>query len=382
MPKVDSGSILQLFPHLDCSLCGNPTCEAMARRVFSDEQSYLDCPVLTPVDKKKIEDRLSKRSKLNNYFSFSEPIVELQPCAEYGKITLESMVHRPHNSLHQQLFAPCEMCALFQDVSFEKARCSKVMGYAYLEIEEKAIHIFNSGKIIIRRANDRDDAIKTLEEFENILWPAVVCTCGSPFSDCLGGGCPSCGSQACAALEWGIKQDSLSIDSAGMLLNNVSNQLIEKALHKMDTIVEELGNVLEDPQNIDKNQITDKRKLFQSLLLDLIKIGTKGMMESTNTETRLQFVCIHSLERNFRRVIEGVFSSIDNAEIKDLKYCYSFVQEGYQALKDNNRKFAEEIVNKYQKFMKEHELSQISPDFFKIITNGCNFARSCLFQLQ
>ncbi len=119
----------------------------------------------------------------------SQRIIKIQPCTENGMVTLE--VDLNPNLNEQQFFDPKYLCEnLTEAPYFENTQCSEELGYARLNYKGKRLHIFNSGKIIIRRADNHEDAINALRLVILAAIYSIRChKCGKLFSDCLSDNC-------------------------------------------------------------------------------------------------------------------------------------------------------------------------------------------------
>lgn len=102
--------------------------------------------------------------------------IEVNPCTEDGKVTLESILKNEAGvERRKPYFDSVKMCETLRKIKdFSKVRCSSEMGYAIIEYEDKRIHVFKEGKIVIRRAKDRDDAVRTLQMMSRILTEALI----------------------------------------------------------------------------------------------------------------------------------------------------------------------------------------------------------------
>jgi hypothetical protein len=98
--------------------------------------------------------------------------IEIQPCTEEGMVTLEAVLG---GSEEVDYYDPEVMEKSLRYAPFEDIKFSKEMGYAFAFYQGKRIHIFKQGKIIIRRANDTDDAMKVLKLCVKALLPAIIC---------------------------------------------------------------------------------------------------------------------------------------------------------------------------------------------------------------
>ena len=97
--------------------------------------------------------------------------IEVNPCTEDGFITLESKLKTSTGTDSREVyFDPAKMCEELKKMKeFSKIRCSKEIGYAIIEYGSKRIHVFKEGKIIIRHADDQQDAKKVLRMIREML---------------------------------------------------------------------------------------------------------------------------------------------------------------------------------------------------------------------
>jgi len=103
-------------------------------------------------------------------------VIEVNPCAEDQRMTLESVL-KTKDGIERRVayFDSVKMCEILRKTRvFQKIRCSTELGYAIVEYQDKNIHIWKQGKIIIRRAKDREDAVKTLQMISKMLSEAVI----------------------------------------------------------------------------------------------------------------------------------------------------------------------------------------------------------------
>jgi ArsR family metal-binding transcriptional regulator len=100
-----------------------------------------------------------------------EETVEVNPCTEDGFVTLESRLKSSSGTESKEVhFDPAKMCQQLKKVKeFSKIRCSKEIGYAIIEYGDKRIHVFKEGKIVIRHADNEQDAMKTLQMIKKAL---------------------------------------------------------------------------------------------------------------------------------------------------------------------------------------------------------------------
>jgi hypothetical protein len=102
--------------------------------------------------------------------------VEVSPCTEDGYVTLESSPKGATGTESKQVyFDPAKMCKELKKIKeFSKIRCSEEIGYAIIEYGSKRIHVFKEGKIIIRHADNQQDAKKTLQMIRKALSGSIL----------------------------------------------------------------------------------------------------------------------------------------------------------------------------------------------------------------
>lgn len=110
-------------------------------------------------------------------------IVEIQPCTEEGLVTLEAKLGGKDE---REFLDPAILCrCLNSSPIFEHPRCSAEMGYGMLEKDGRKIHAFKTGKVIIRRAEGREQALGHLRLVSRTIWPAMKVLEGEALLVCL-----------------------------------------------------------------------------------------------------------------------------------------------------------------------------------------------------
>ncbi len=105
-------------------------------------------------------------------------IVEVQPCTEEGLVTLEAWLGGRECEAY---FDPILLCRLLlASPFFESVRCSEQMGYGMAERGSHRLHVFRTGKVIVRRAPGKETALAILALASRCLWGARLCADGRP----------------------------------------------------------------------------------------------------------------------------------------------------------------------------------------------------------
>jgi hypothetical protein len=118
-------------------------------------------------------------------------IIEIQPCTEEGLVTLEAKLGGKEE---REMLDPVILCrCLNASPVFDRPRCSAEMGYGMLEKDGRKIHAFKTGKVIIRRAEGREQALGHLRLVSRTIWPAMRIGGGEALVACLASekGCAS-----------------------------------------------------------------------------------------------------------------------------------------------------------------------------------------------
>ncbi|MEM3043421.1 MAG: hypothetical protein QXD84_07750 [Thermoplasmata archaeon] len=108
-------------------------------------------------------------------------LVEIQPCTEEGLVTLEAWLGGRECAA---FFDPVLLCRLLlASPFFESIRCSDQMGYGIAERGGQRVHVFRTGKLIVRRAPGRESAMEALRLTGRCLWGAMVRASGRTVLD-------------------------------------------------------------------------------------------------------------------------------------------------------------------------------------------------------
>jgi len=184
----------------------------MARRVSHRLQSPEDCPILPKTDLEKIKG-LVGGLRVGPRPGAQPGETTFQPCAEYGRVTVEAILTKPLGSGFE-VFDSEEMCSKLRLVdTLKNQKCSGEMGYGFAGCDDTHLHIFKTGRVIIRRAVNREQAVELLRIVKAGLWPSVICRCGNVASECVGGGCEHCLDLFCPGLAWGPKETGKNIET-------------------------------------------------------------------------------------------------------------------------------------------------------------------------
>jgi hypothetical protein len=136
-------------------------------------------------------------------------ITYIHPCiSETGKITAEARLTTSLEGtmdLKYGFYDPIQLCMMLNMTGFFKdVRCSPNLGVGRATVDDKTVLIYKDGRINVRRAKDKEDAIQTIRLVSRSLWGAIICSyCGNTGVDCASGGCEDCITHVCPVISGG-----------------------------------------------------------------------------------------------------------------------------------------------------------------------------------
>ena len=163
LPGANAYEVCELLPKFDCGQCGNPICMTFARKLLLEIQKPLQCIFTTDEQREEISRVIGAVDRKQGPLAPPNgEVVEIHPCTEEGMVTLWAQLKPTCSSIELlgDYFDQLQLCRSVEQADFfDKNECSPKMGYAYVEVKGKRAHIFKTGKIIIRHADDKEDAM-------------------------------------------------------------------------------------------------------------------------------------------------------------------------------------------------------------------------------
>lgn len=227
MPSIND--LHALMPHKDCGRCGNVACRAFARKVAASEALLQQCPYLRMP---AFADNLAKADELLREGIASEArgeiarvtdeillgrrgIAYIFPCVtEAGKIACET---RLVGAAAKYGFVDSEaMCRFTRTFC---SRCSALLGMAKMLHDGRTVLLYQSGRMVVRQADNKEQVMETLRAVARAVWPAQICPqCGNVAYDCVARPCcTQCPVLFEGPLEPGAKAAENSISGAEAL---------------------------------------------------------------------------------------------------------------------------------------------------------------------
>ncbi len=338
--------IYALLPGQDCGLCGNPICLTLARKVAAGAQSPNDCKIINPENISKINGMVEEGiEKVSIKGRNKDGMTEIHPCTEDGKVTLE-VQWESENTEDQpytyDFFSPHDMCEELSDTAhFDLSKCSPELGYAFCESNGKRLHIFKTGRIIMRRAKNKKDAINTINHVASILWPLRICSCGNILIDCFGGACEECSSRKCPVLSdlYSNEASYLKITLAGALDDKKRSEVVPLFLEGLDysrSAIENMENLTYDTiETAMENNYKQARKLIEMRsILGFVLLG---------------------ISRDMRRICDALLKLKEHDEQRYYDKAMGMILTLRDLLKNLDEGVASSLSGYYEKYVKNWE---------------------------
>lgn len=215
--------LYNLMPKLDCGLCGNPSCQTMTRKIAVGDSGPQEClPVYAKPELKgnihKIKQLIREGTEIRakkTVVNEETGITYIHPCTtEAGKVAAETrLTSSPEGAadLKYGFYDPLQVCAILNIAEFfQDAKCSPSLGIGRAHVNDQAVLIYKNGKINVRQAKDKEDALRTIRQVSRALWGATICTCGNASVDCASGGCEQCQTHICPVMKGGPPDPTLT----------------------------------------------------------------------------------------------------------------------------------------------------------------------------
>lgn len=371
--------LYQLFPKLDCGLCGNPSCRTTARKVATGEATVDQCVNLRRPEFKQNRERILKileeRVEIGakGTVSLDETgVTYIHPCVtEAGRIAAESKLSSGLEGtvdLKFGFFDPLMICwALNAAELFTDVRCSPNLGVASVKIDEKTVMVFKDGRINVRRAKDRKDAVETIRLMSRSLWGAIICSCGNAGVDCASGGCKDCLTRGCPVIAGGPPDSTGSrfgptertttsaiLDRAKALpAGNHFDEENKRLDEALEILKEATETILKGAPSTKLNDSARQR------ISEVNKLAIRFIVETPKVQDAAIGLVLAGVALDVTRMAEAVSTltqqriTISN-ELKDLLIrAIEVATQGYRAYRATDVDQARQVMDKYTVFKRK-----------------------------
>jgi hypothetical protein len=348
-----------------------------ARRILLNAQKPGECSFVSQDNLEKIKGIASQEKVVRNrpHPNVNENVIEIHPCTEDGKVTLETQLKSMVNmdDLFSDFFDQYHLCDALKNVEmFDRMNCSPKMGYAYIELGGKRAHIFKTGKIIMRKADDREDALGTLTRFSRLTLPARICACGNILADCFAGACHQCYVDSCAALmeDLGVGKDDGRTTIGELLKEHNGGTSLAQNFERLTSMVGEIRKI-DDALGKD---IDDYGKKIDDILSKVKKTCIGNILENKDPKSTIVALAQYGLARDLKRVRDSLLSlGEENDKLRE--DAMNILFDAYDAFNGRDEKDMKAIWKRYEEYMSKLELNPSTVGAAKIATNGFYISR-------
>jgi hypothetical protein len=330
-------------------------------------------------------------------------VTYIHPCiSEAGRIAAESkLTAGPEGPVNLKFgfFDPIAMCwALNVSGLFREVRCSPRLGVARVIIDDKTVMVFQDGRINVRRAKDKQDAIQTIRLVSRSLWGAIICSCcGNSGLDCGSGGCEECLGKVCPVIGGGPPDPTISgrdktqATTASTMFDRVkaleTRHYFEEAIQILDKGFETfqaLGAKL-SLGVFDKSGIQE----LEGWVASVNQLAIRFIVDTPKIQDAAIGVILGGIALDLSRMIDGLktlaqyMDKLNSFGARELfASAVDIAVAGYRALKTMDFNLSEQVKGQYMAFRKKWaEGFRTTPDkdvfvaIEKIATNGYYIAR-------
>lgn len=187
MPKIYE--LYQLMPGKDCGICGSISCRQFARRLAVGEEKAEKCTYMGQDAALKAGALLKAGVEIYRKPPPREELLIIRPCQhDARKVMTESRIG---DEAKYGIIDPFEMCKLAKKCAlFNNQKCSEKLGIATFQYGNTEVVLYDNGKINIKQADNKEEAIKAIATADKIFRAAYLCPeCGGSATDCAKGFC-------------------------------------------------------------------------------------------------------------------------------------------------------------------------------------------------
>ena len=301
-------------------------------------------------------------------------ITYIHPCiSETGKVTAEARLKTSPegtSDLKYGFYDPIQLCTIMNITDFFKdTRCSPNLGVGRATIDDKTALIYKDGRINVRKAKDKEDAIQTIRLISRSLWGAIICSyCGNASIDCASGGCEECITRICPVISGGppdptvtsrsmVQQTSVST-IFGKVKILETKEYFEEGIRQLD----DAFDIFEKTSlNILKKQPFNSSalKTIKDKIAEINKLAIKFIVETPDVYDAAIGLILSGVAMDITRMADGlkIVTSSKKALSPNLKELFSeavtLATEAYHAFKAVNFEKAEHVAERYVKFRKQ-----------------------------
>jgi hypothetical protein len=357
-----------------------------SRRILLEIQKPDECQFLSLENITKINEIVSEPDvdRKHPHPNQDEDIIEINPCTEDGFVTLETQMRSKvmATDLYGDFFDQFQLCQSLSEIeAFDSMNCSSKMGYALAELKGKRTHVFKTGRIIMRRADDKEDALNTLDLISKMLMPARLCSCNNTLVDCFGGGCKICSEDDCAALidateiEEGYHKVGYTINQVLRDIDMSNYELLADNFKLLDDIVREIHKIHEDIGSQNEIDLDSNSKIIGVLLQKIKRNCTETLLSKTEIKATVVALTQYGITCDLVRANEAILNLKDHKDNPLYSKVVELLFDAYSAFLEKDIEKTKDIQNRHSELLSAWNEDNEPVDIAKIAANGFYISR-------
>jgi ArsR family metal-binding transcriptional regulator len=374
--------LYNLMPKLDCGLCGNPSCQTMARKIAAGDVKPEECLPLSALlrfreNLQKIKQLVHERIEIGakgRVVNEETGVTYIHPCiTEAGKVAAEARLTSSAEGapdLKYGFYDTLQLCAILNTTEFfQDVKCSPSLGIGRVHVDDKTVLVYKDGRINVRKAKDREDAIHIIRQVSRSLWGAIICTCGNASVDCASGGCEQCQIQICPVISGGPPEPTVTNRSpkqqttASTIFERVRTQETRKHFEEGMKQLDEAFSLFQQAslKFLKEHSVNGSAlRLVEEKIVQVNKLAMRFIVETSNVYDASIGLILSGVAMDLSRIVGGLkrltsskseFSSL--AFTRLLSEAVDIAVEAYNSFRTNNFKGARHVASRYEEFRKQ-----------------------------
>ena len=301
-------------------------------------------------------------------------VTYIHPCiSEAGKVTAETrLTSGPEGSvdLKYGFYDPIQLCIMLNMAGFfEDVRCSSKLGVGRVTVDDKTVLIYKDGRINVRQAKNKEDAIQTIRLVSRSLWGAIICSCcGNAGVDCASGGCEDCVTRVCPVIGGGPPDPTITSrgpiqqTTASTIFDRVKNLktvgYFEDGIRHLDEgfeIFKEASLKLLKRGKLDNSTL----QMIEDKIASTNKLAIKFVVETPNVYDAAIGLILSGVAMDLTRMAEGLKiianskGALSSPKLRELfSEAVNVAVEAYKDFRVVNFDKAKQIADRYMAFRK------------------------------
>lgn len=374
--------LYNLMPKLDCGLCGNPSCQTAARKIAAGDVEPKECLPLSA--RPECKENLQKIKQLvhegieigakGTVVNEETGITYIHPCiTEAGKIAAETrLTSAPEGApdLKYGFYDPLQLCAILNTTEFfQDVKCSPSLGIGRVHVDDKTVLIYKDGRINVRQAEDKEDALRTIRQVSRSLWGAIICSCGNASVDCASGGCEQCIAQTCPVISGGPPDPTVTNLSptqqttASTIFERVKTLKTRKHFEEGIKQLDETFSLFKQAslKFLKEHSVNGSTlSLMEEKIVQVNKLAIRFIVETSNVYDAAIGLTLSGVAMDLSRIADGLKSLTSSksefsspAFTRLLSEATNIAVEAYNSFRTVNFEGARQVASRYEEFMKQ-----------------------------